>query len=753
MAIFSSNSLNKFIAFFIASFVITNGAGTASAANKKDTEPTTEVFDVTTKDLPSGENPNNIEIPPPNFQEFDEDVFLGNTKDNTKTTPPEPPGKITTAPETKSEPAPSTATTSPSTDKPVAVAPAPEPVKTASPQQSTDSKTAKEPGADNNLAKEIPTPKKPEAIPATTPDKPEETKEPPKVNRAAQQPTTNAEVEKEQTSPIAVIPPEDSSITKGQENTQPQPPSMPVTSDTNIVAPEEQPATTATVVQPPKDSEESAYEKLRSHLNAFLSGTKGAGTEIAKANTDTPPAIPSSPAQQETVNNTVPQNPDITEAEKEVKKTETPQAIQPSEKETAAIPDDFEDFLAINNSKENDTKEKTPPKFADNKTNNVEPVVANKETQSSATTPPVQQAQTPPPAPQQQKEEVTNTAPQQQQAASNIAPQVTASAPAVKDKPVKKVDIIEPLPEQHEDQEIAEDTPNESSEKIKLSAADKAYIELLEKKREQLPESRRLSEDTKEVIEGLSKELIPDVPKKKTVKHIKVAHGNKGKPGKEEDGVIKSQNKMNISVRTNNSEKDYEKTSLKLGKAYKALLVGQTAAAISIYKDVLEREPNNRDAMFGLATAYHKNSQFEQARKIYTDILKKEPADKEALNNFLVLVAEEAPEDALIELEKLERINSDFSPIAAQIAMINLRLGHPDKAARYLRRAILLSPENISYKYNLAVIYDSMEKEAQALQLYHKVIEAVRAGAVINGSVDQVLQRASYLERKISSGK
>ena len=81
--------------------------------------------------------------------------------------------------------------------------------------------------------------------------------------------------------------------------------------------------------------------------------------------------------------------------------------------------------------------------------------------------------------------------------------------------------------------------------------------------------------------------------------------------------------------------------------------------------------------------------------------------------------------------------------------MINLKLGNPEKAARNLRRAILLSPENVSYKYNLAITYDKLGKIEQALQLYHQIIEAVRGGAVIPGSTDKMMERITYLEGKI----
>ncbi len=295
--------------------------------------------------------------------------------------------------------------------------------------------------------------------------------------------------------------------------------------------------------------------------------------------------------------------------------------------------------------------------------------------------------------------------------------------------------------------EIDEDK-EEQQKPVKLSEADKAYLKLLDKQSQNLPAEQRLSPTTKETVAGIASNILPK-QKKKEPSYIKIEHGKQNDIIIEDNNTTKNKKKLDITVSNIKDDEDIEKTKEKLEKAYKALIVGQIAAAINTYKEILAKEPSNKDALFGLATSYHKNNQFEQARNIYTQILKKYPNEKEALNNYLVLVAEEAPQDALIELEKLERINSDFSPIPAQIAMIHLKSGNTEKAVRYLRRAILLSPENIIYKYNLAITYDRIGKADSAIQLYRQIIvEVEEKGAVIPGSIDKVNERLRYLESK-----
>jgi Tfp pilus assembly protein PilF len=182
-----------------------------------------------------------------------------------------------------------------------------------------------------------------------------------------------------------------------------------------------------------------------------------------------------------------------------------------------------------------------------------------------------------------------------------------------------------------------------------------------------------------------------------------------------------------------------------LDMAYRALVAGQIEAATSYYKQVLESEPKNRYALFGLATIYHKNSQENQARDLYTRLLQQNPHDRQALNNFLVLVGEEAPESAIVELKRLEAVTPAFSPIPAQIGMVYAKMGDYPKAVRYLNKALLLSPENVTYRYNLAILLDRSGQYAEAISLYKELIEESNSGAILPTSTQYIRDRLTFL--------
>lgn len=184
-----------------------------------------------------------------------------------------------------------------------------------------------------------------------------------------------------------------------------------------------------------------------------------------------------------------------------------------------------------------------------------------------------------------------------------------------------------------------------------------------------------------------------------------------------------------------------------LEKAYGNLIEKKYDIAAGYYNEVLNVEPKNEMALFGLATTYHKNGQLDAARDIYGRLLEIDPAHREGLNNFMALLSDEAPLDALGELQELEKTSPGFSPIPAQIGIIYTKLGDYPKAVNKLSQALQLSPENLSYKYALAVALDKLGEKQKAADLYIELIEDYRNGATLPGDIQQIKNRAIFLSR------
>lgn len=258
-----------------------------------------------------------------------------------------------------------------------------------------------------------------------------------------------------------------------------------------------------------------------------------------------------------------------------------------------------------------------------------------------------------------------------------------------------------------------------------------------------------LSSQSREVLGNVPSRI--DSPKVATAQRVKLDRVSPqiqevlGKEAQEENYESVG---LSIKVRRPGLDTNYE-----LNNAYQSLMGGDTTRAIAIYKEILSVEPRNEDALFGLAATYHRLGLETQARPFYANLLKVNPNHREGLNNFLVLVSNESPEDALPELERLELRNPDFSPIPAQIAIVYDKLGYPEQARDKMVRAIELAPENLTYKYNLAIMLDRQKQYADAVALYRLLIQAALNGEQVPASLDSMQKRLNYITTAATEGR
>ena len=205
---------------------------------------------------------------------------------------------------------------------------------------------------------------------------------------------------------------------------------------------------------------------------------------------------------------------------------------------------------------------------------------------------------------------------------------------------------------------------------------------------------------------------------------------------------VQSYDSVGLSIKVAKPGMD---TNFELNRAYTALMGGDTETALTTYKTILASDPTNQDALFGLASTYHRNGNLEQARPYYGELLRVNPNHREGLINFLALVSEESPNEALAELARLEQRNPDFSPIPAQESAVLSKLGYHDQARDKMLRAIELAPENMTYKYNLAVMFDRQNDYADASPLYRLLINASLNGEKLPTTTEALQKRLNYI--------
>lgn len=180
--------------------------------------------------------------------------------------------------------------------------------------------------------------------------------------------------------------------------------------------------------------------------------------------------------------------------------------------------------------------------------------------------------------------------------------------------------------------------------------------------------------------------------------------------------------------------------------AYNAVLISQYEVAVELYKQIIAREPNNNYSKFALAVVYQRMGQLSQAKKLYRNLLQNNPSNREEIvGNLLAIIIEESPRDALYLLSRLTTQSPKSSYILAQASIVYDRLKDYENASLLLERAISLDPNNVAYKYNLAIIYDKLERTNRALELYSEVVRQYDDESQVV-SIEQVRQRIKTIQ-------
>ncbi len=159
-----------------------------------------------------------------------------------------------------------------------------------------------------------------------------------------------------------------------------------------------------------------------------------------------------------------------------------------------------------------------------------------------------------------------------------------------------------------------------------------------------------------------------------------------------------------------------------LGKAYQSFLSGDTGAAQQLYQKVLQQEPNNRDALLGLAAIALKHKQAGQAADYYGKLLDLDPADPEALAALIGLQGQTDPAQSESRLKKVLMQNPQAD--AAHFALGNLyaQQSRWAEAQQSYFRAYSIAPGNADYAFNLAVSLDHLNQGKLALDYYQRAL-------------------------------
>jgi len=70
-----------------------------------------------------------------------------------------------------------------------------------------------------------------------------------------------------------------------------------------------------------------------------------------------------------------------------------------------------------------------------------------------------------------------------------------------------------------------------------------------------------------------------------------------------------------------------------------------------------------------------------------------------------------------------------------------------------MARAVSLAPENLAYKFNLAVLLDQQDRYADAILIYRQLLKAASRGEQIPAKRQDIQARVSYLATQLQQAR
>lgn len=157
-----------------------------------------------------------------------------------------------------------------------------------------------------------------------------------------------------------------------------------------------------------------------------------------------------------------------------------------------------------------------------------------------------------------------------------------------------------------------------------------------------------------------------------------------------------------------------------LQKAFGYHRQGKFKQAIQMYQQVLRVEPDHRDALFNLASAYIQLKSYSEASPLLKKLRSYDYGNPEVLVNLAIVeigMGKSAEAIHLLDLAAKQYQEPKFEIYFHRAAALS-RLGRLEEALVSYKKAEELNPKHPILNFNLAVLYDNLNQYNEAVKYY-----------------------------------
>lgn len=157
--------------------------------------------------------------------------------------------------------------------------------------------------------------------------------------------------------------------------------------------------------------------------------------------------------------------------------------------------------------------------------------------------------------------------------------------------------------------------------------------------------------------------------------------------------------------------------------AGRALKLGRLERALEMYENLYRQNPRDSRILMGRAVTLQKLGNEAAAISAYEELLGINQDNPDAVLNLAGLIRKTYPAVALGKLLDLRQKYPENAGVAAQIGVAYADSGNLQDAYKYLSIASELKPNDPQHYYNMAIIAERAKQPQRAIALYEKALE------------------------------
>ena len=204
---------------------------------------------------------------------------------------------------------------------------------------------------------------------------------------------------------------------------------------------------------------------------------------------------------------------------------------------------------------------------------------------------------------------------------------------------------------------------------------------------------------------------------------------------------VRRQNEQTFSVKRTDK---LDPVSAALQSAWTAYQNRDYTTSMREYREVLAKEPENHDALLGVAAVSLQNGDSETARDIYIKLLEKDPRDPHAHAGLANIAQSGGASLSETRLKQLIEYRPDDAHLQFALGNLYVQQQSWPEAQQAFFNAWTADSGNADYAYNLAVSLDQLGKHREAKIFYENSLE-LAPGKNVSFSEDAVRSRLAYL--------